>query len=81
MKENRWMKEHLKHIMMSKRPNCAQGKNAWKRHHALCPEDLNNVFAIREYIKLVICPYIKMKKPGWTLIQKVLVSDASRRLL
>ena len=44
IRENKQMKEHLKHIMMSKRPLCSQGKNAQKRHCALSPEDLINVF-------------------------------------
>ena len=32
MRENKQMREHLKHIMMSKRPLRSQGKNAQKRH-------------------------------------------------
>ena len=62
MRENKQMKEHLKHIMMSKRPRRSQGKNAKKRHCSLSPEDLNNVFAIWEYVRLKVFPYIKMKK-------------------
>ena len=65
MRENKQMKEHLKLIMMSKRPHRSQGKNARKRHCSLSPEDLNNVFAIREYVRLKVFPYIKMKKTGW----------------
>ena len=65
MRENKQMKEYLRHIMMSKRPLRSQGKNARKRHCALFPDDLNNVFAIREYIRLRVFPYIKTKKTGW----------------
>ena len=67
MKENKQMREHLRHVMMSKRPLRSQGKNARKRYCALSPEDLNNVFAIREYIRLIIFPYIKMKRTGWNM--------------
>jgi len=67
MKENRQMKEHLRHIMRSKRPLRSQGKNARKRHCALSPEDLNNVFPIRGYIRLRVFPYIKMLRTGWNM--------------
>jgi len=43
---------------------CANGKNARRRHNKMSAEDLNNVQAIREFVRRQVFPHYKLKEPG-----------------
>ena len=80
MSENAWMKEQLKHVMMNKRQMRAEVKYTRKRHQKLCLEDLNNAFAVWEFVRRTVFPHIKMRNQdgiSLAVIRKALVSNAS----
>ena len=63
--ENHRMRDELKIIYRCNRRQRAKGKNARRRHVKMSAEDLNNVQAIREFVRRKVFPFFKMKDPGW----------------
>ena len=65
IRENERMRQELKDINRLTRRQRAKGKHARKRHVKMSAEDLNNVTAIRNFVKKQVFPHYKLKEPGW----------------
>jgi len=64
--DNYRVRDDLKNIARCNRCQHAKGKNAMWRHTKMSAEDLNNVHAIREYVRRkVFSPHYKLKDLGW----------------
>ena len=63
--ENHRMRDELKDIYRFNRRQRAKGKNARRRHNKMSAEDLNNVQAIREFVRRKMFPFYKLRDPGW----------------
>ena len=57
MSENHRMRDKLKNIARCSRCQRAKGKNARRRHNKMSAEDLNNVHAIREFVRRKVFPH------------------------
>jgi len=62
--KNHRMRDELKIIYRCNRRQHTKGENARRRHVKMSAEDLNNVQAIREFVRRRVFPFFKMKDPG-----------------
>ena len=65
IRENERMRQELNEIKRRTRQKRAKGKHARKRHVKMSAEDLNNVQAIRNFVRKQVFPHYKLKEPGW----------------
>jgi hypothetical protein len=63
--EKQRMRQELKEINRITRRQRAKGKHTRKRHAKMSAEDLNNVQAIRNFVRKQVFPHYKLKEPGW----------------
>ena len=61
IRENERMRQELKDINRLTRRQRAKGKHARKRHVKMSAEDLNNVTAIRNFVRKQVFPHYKLK--------------------